>query len=185
MIKKIEIIKLPEGNFKTEIITFDNSDDVFIKELYKDWRSLSNKLQSIGGRGVNLPEVLSEAVFCRITGAVRINSSITGANSSYDCYDLKSNKRIQIKACSVLPDLTSFGPNSVWDELYFMNFYSNGKWDGTIEVYLIPNNLIYDHKVNNNQTMKEQQLQGRRPRFSIYKDIIIANGLRPKYVHTI
>lgn len=185
MIKSIQQINLPEGNFSTEIIAFDSNDDILLNQLYKDWRALSTILQSIGGRGVNLPEVLSEAIFCRITNAVRINKSIPGANSSFDCYNLNSKKRIQVKACSVLPDLTSFGPNSVWDEIYFMDFYNEGNWDGSIDVYLIPNELIYNHKVNASQTMKDQQKQGRRPRFSIYKEVILAQRLTPKYKYTI
>lgn len=185
MIKLNQMLKLPDGVFNAETMSFDSSDDDYIRELYKDWIQLSNKLRSLGGRGVNLPEVLSEAVFCRVTGAVRINSNIKGTKSSFDCYDILRNKRIQVKACSVLPDLTSFGPNSVWDELYFMNFYNKGKWDGSIEIYLIPNLLIYSHKVNSNQTMREQQLQGRRPRFSIFSEIIIANGLTPNFTFTI
>ena len=35
------------------------------------------------------------------------------------------------------------------------------------------------HKVNKNQTFKEQQIQKRRPRFSIFKEIIQKNGLKP------
>ena len=89
------------------------------------------------------------------------------------------NKRIQVKACGVLPDLTSFGPKSEWDEIYFMDFFKDGSWNGEFDIYFIENNWIYNHKVNNNQTMKEQQLQGRRPRFSIYKDIIQRRGIKP------
>jgi hypothetical protein len=183
MIKKKEIIKLPEGSFNVETMSFDSTDDKYLKELYYEWRELSKKLQSLGGRGVNLPEVLSEAIFCRITGAVRINSRISKVKSSFDCYDLISNKRIQVKACSVLPDLTSFGPKSVWDELYFMDFYNEGNWDGSIKVYLIPNEAIYNHKTNVNQSMKQQQEQGKRPRFSIQKQIIEATKLTPIYTY--
>jgi len=110
---------------------------------------------------------------------VRITKSISGANTSYDCYNLKTNKRIQVKACSVLPDLTSFGPRSVWDEIYFCDFYKSGKWNGEFDIYLIDNALIYDHKVNSNQTMREQQQEGRRPRFSIFKEIITKGNLKP------
>ena len=110
---------------------------------------------------------------------VKITKSISGANTSWDCYDLNSKKRIQVKACSVLPDLTSFGPKSEWDEIYFLNFFKDGKWDGSFDIYKIDNDLIYSQKVNINQTMKDQQKQGKRPRFSIYKDIIIPNGIKP------
>lgn len=36
--------------------------------------------------------------------------------------EYKKNNRIQVKACSVLPDLTSFGPRSEWDRIFFADF---------------------------------------------------------------
>lgn len=177
-IKETEIT-LPEGRFLSEVIHFESKDDNKLSQLYKDWRSLCSALQSFQGRGVNLPEALSESAFCRAMNTVRLVKSILGANTSFDVYDLERKKRIQVKACSVLPDLTSFGPKSVWDEIYFCDFYRNGRWDGKFDIYLIPNDLIYNHKVNANQTMKQQQKQGRRPRFSIYKEIIQENSIEP------
>ncbi len=130
---------------------------------------------------MNLPEGLSEVAFCYFMDCVRLNNPKIGkgVNTSFDVYSLKTNKRIQVKSCSVLPDLTSFGPKSQWDEIYFQDFYKEGKWDYSFDIYLIPNDLIYNQKVNKNQTLKEMQKQGKRPRFSIYEDIIIANGIKP------
>jgi len=172
-------IKLPEGTFDVRANIFENKDITFLAKIYDDWRNLTNRLKNIGGRGINLPEVLSEAIFCLNMGAIRINSNINGANSSFDVFEPTRNKRIQIKACSVLPDLTSFGPESVWDELYFLDFYRKGEWDGTIDCYIIPNNSIYNFRVNSNSTLKEQQKLGRRPRFSIYKGIILRDNIKP------
>ena len=84
--------------------------------------------------------------------------------------------RIQIKASSVGSDLTTFGPKSEWDELFFLDF-SQG--NGVFKVYEIKHEWIYSHNVNKSQTFKEQQAQGRRPRFSITKDIIIPKNLKP------
>ena len=172
-------ITLPEGTFNVTAQIFDSSDDIEIRELYAKWIELSSRLRELGGRGVNLPEVLSESVFCRAMNTVRINSNIPSANTSFDVFKLSDNKRIQVKACSVLPDLTSFGPRSIWDEVYFLDFYRKGDWDGKVDFYLIPNELIYSHRVNENQTMKEQQLQGRRPRFSIFNEVILVNEITP------
>lgn len=172
-------IKLPEGTFDVRADIFEKNDKTFLAEIYDDWRNLTERLKKINGRGINLPEVLSEAIFCLNMGAIRINNNIAGANSSFDVYDVTRNKRIQIKACSVLPDLTSFGPESVWDELYFLDFYRKGDWDGTIDCYLIPNNSIYNFRVNSNLTLKQQQELGRRPRFSIYNGIILRDNLKP------
>lgn len=41
----------------------------------------------------------------------------------------------------------------------------------------LPLNLIYNHKVNSKQTFIEQQIEKRRPRLSIYKDIIQKNSM--------
>ena len=174
-----ELICLPEGKFKVPITFFDKSDDKLLKEIYSQWRSLSQKLKKIGGGAINLPEGLSEPAFCRAMNMVRFTESITSANTSFDAYDLKNNRRVQIKACSVLPDLTSFGPKSQWDDLYFVDFYNEGNWDGTIKIYLIPNEFIFSHKVNSNETFRQQQSQGRRPRFSIYSEIIQQHKIKP------
>jgi len=174
-----QTFKLPEGDFEVEATRFEEEDRKRFAEIYLKWRKLSDELRSLGGRGVNLPEVLSEGSFALEMNVLRVVNSISGANSSWDCYDSINHKRIQVKACSVLPDLTSFGPTSQWDEIYFLDFYRNGNWDGTFDIYKIENDLIYSHKVNENQTMRDQQNQRRRPRFSIYKEIIKKKGISP------
>ena len=174
-----EVLSLPEGEFRTEIIAFDQTDIPILKDVYDYWRELCNKISKIGGRYVNLPESLSEAAFCQCMNSVKLFKNISGANSSFDAYDLERKKRIQVKGCSVVPDLTSFGPRSQWDELYFVDFYRDGKFDGQFDVYLIPNELIYNFKINASQTFLDQQRQGRRPRLSIFRNIIIPNQIKP------
>jgi len=176
---QIKRITVPEGSYNVEVQVFNETDRNRLYEIYKNWRKLCSDLTDINSRSVNLPEGISEGSFCLETGSVRITNSISGANTSFDCYNFNGGKRIQVKACSVLPDLTSFGPKSVWDEIYFMDFFKSGKWDGTFDIYKIDNDLIYDHKVNSSQTFKEQQTQGKRPRFSIYKSIIQESSLLP------
>lgn len=173
------LFSLPEGDFEVEATRFEEKDRERLADIYLNWRSLSDELRSLGGRGVNIPEVLTEGIFALEMDVLRVVKSISGANSSWDCYDPVGHKRIQVKACSVLPDLTSFGPTSQWDEIYFLDFYREGKWDGTFDIYKIENELIYNHKVNEYQTMKDQQMQKRRPRFSIFKEIIQKRGIRP------
>lgn len=174
-----EEILLPEGTFKTTVAHFTSGDDMLLRDIYTHWRLLTDELKLVDARSVNLPEGLSEGAFCRAMGTVRVTKNISGANTSWDAYDMKRKKRIQIKACSVLPDLTSFGPRSEWDEIYFLDFYRKGEWDGSFDIYLIPNDLIYNHKVNSTQTLKQQQELDRRPRFSIYKELIVPNGIKP------
>ena len=172
-------IKLPEGFFDVDLEIFDKNDLPLLTQIYQKWIDLSDSLQAIGGRRINLPEALSEAIFCINFNAGRLNEAISKANTSFDCYQINTQKRIQVKACSVIYDLTSFGPNSVWDDLYFVHFYPNEKYDGSYSIYKIENDLIYDHKVNSSQTMREQQKQNRRPRFSIIKEIILPNNIKP------
>ena len=174
-----EKIYLPEGDFDIQVIKFDNSDRLKLFSIYLAWRELCKNLNSMKARGVNLPEGLSESAFCLEMNCFRITESISGANTSFDAYDPIFKERIQVKACSVLPDLTSFGPKSIWDKLYFVDFYREGKWDGLFDIYLIKNQLIYSHKVNSAQTFKDQQLQKRRPRFSIFKELILKNNIKP------
>lgn len=171
---------LPEGKFTANLQFFDSTDAKALKDIYTKWVQLSDQLQKYGGRRINLPELLSEAIFCINFNAGRlIKSKMHGANSSFDCYEPKKGKRIQVKACSVEEDLTSFGPDSVWDEIYFVHFYPNKKYDGSYNIYLIPNNLIYNQKVNATQTMRQQQELNRRPRFSIMKKIIKPRSINP------
>ena len=170
---------LPEGEFDVKVQLFTEADRISLASIYKNWRNLCTDLQGINARGINLPEGLSEGAFCLEMNTLRVDSSINGANSSFDAYDLNRNKRIQIKACSVIPDLTSFGPSSVWDEIYFCDFCRQKSWDGSFDIYLINNDDIYNHSVNATQTLRDQQKLGRRPRFSIYKGIIQENNLQP------
>ena len=55
--------KLPEGTFEVEATRFEAGARRRFAELYLNWRSMSDELRSLGGRGVNLPEVLSEGSF--------------------------------------------------------------------------------------------------------------------------
>ena len=130
-------------------------------------------------REPNFPEGLSEVAFCLYSGSKRFISLKGGVNSSFDTFNTETGKAEQIKACSVKRDLTSFGPDSRWDDLYFLDFYNEGKLDGTFNVYKIPTKIIYSMKVNKKQTFKQQQAQKRRPRFSITDKIIIEKKLKP------
>ncbi len=181
MIKSKEILKLPEGNKRAEVTKFDNGDCIQLKKIYDSWRALCRNLNALNARSVNLPEGLSEISFALAMNMWRVTGPITGANSSLDCYDPcgeQGSNRIQVKACSVLPDLTSFGPKSQWDRIFFVDFYRTGTWDATFDIYEVDTVDIMQYKVNVNETVEDQKHQGRRPRFSIY-DGLIAKG---KYI---
>ena len=164
------------------ITQMENDDKDFIKHLYFRWKNLNDTIKSCSTRGVNLPEIISENAFCVFfENCVRIDKLKHG-KCSFDVINTKTGSRIQIKACSVASDLTSFGPRSEWDELFFLDFSAG---DGSFKVYKIEPDLIYNHKVNKNQTFAEQQAEGKRPRFSIIDSIIKPLNMKPTKVCTL
>lgn len=153
----------------------EKGDEHLIKELYELWSDLNSRIKKISTRGINLPEAISENAFCLFFPCVRVVKLKKG-KCSFDCIDLNTGKRIQIKASSVGSDLTSFGPRSEWDELFFLDF---SKGDGSFSAYKIEPDWIYKQNVNKKQTFKQQQDEGRRPRFSIVDNIIKPKKLKP------
>ena len=77
-----QTFKLPEGTFEVEATRFEEKDRKRFADIYLKWRKLSDELRSLGGRGVNLPEVLSEGSFALEMDVLRVVKSISGANSS-------------------------------------------------------------------------------------------------------
>jgi len=170
-----ETLLLPEGDKLAEVLVYTQSDVPSLINIYESWRNLCDNLDNLGSRMVNLPEGLSEVSFAIAKNMWRKKGNITGVNSSFDCYDPnggRHNNRIQVKACSVIPDLTSFGPKSKWDRIFFVDFYRQGLWDKTFDVYEIRTIDVENFPVNETQTLKDQKEQGRRPRFSIYTGLI-------------
>ncbi|MAG45739.1 MAG: type II restriction endonuclease [Nanoarchaeota archaeon] len=155
---------------------FEEGDKKLIRDLYFSWKDVNKRIKEISTRGINLPEAISENAFCFFfDDCVRIVKLKEG-KCSYDVINTKTGSRIQIKAASVKYDLTSFGPRSEWDELFFLDFSAG---NGSFKVYKIEPDWIYKHMVNRTQTFEEQQKQNRRPRFSITKSLIVEKGLKP------
>ena len=163
-------VHLDKKEYTLELMDFDSKDKI--------------KLGELGARGANLPEGISEIAFCLFSGSKRfysmkLNKGKKKASASFDTFNIKTDRTEQIKACSVEGDLTSFGPKSEWDDLYFLDFYRDGKIDGSFDVYKIDTKLIYSVKVNANQLFGDQKDEKRRPRFSIKKEIIEKQKLKP------
>lgn len=171
-------VKLKDGT----IITgddFDENDFQKLKGIFKKWLDMNSDLKALKGRGLNVPDVFSEALFCIEFNAVRTNND-PGAHS-YDCVMKETGEGVQVKSASIPNDCTSFGPTSTWDLLYFVDFAPNGFVDGNVYFYKIDDTDIYSLVLNQkkNETFADQQSQGRRPRFSIKSRIIRENNLRP------
>ena len=159
-------------------LRFERTDRTILKEQFDNWRTLTQTMVALHARKVNFPEGISEGVFSLQFNSPKI-ISVAGTSGSFDCFNPQTNRRLQIKATSVKDDLTSFGPRSVWDELYFMDFYNNGNYDGSYDVYLIPNNLILNFQINSSETFTDQQRRGVRPRLHMKKDVIAPNRILP------
>lgn len=164
-IKRQEITLFGE-KVRAIVQEFEKSDIARLKELWDLWYSFSQKLKEYSGgkaRKINLPEFISEGCWCILTGSVRVLHP-----SSADTYNLKTQKAEQIKASIIENDLTSFGPKSRWDDLYFLDF---SYLDGTFDVYKIPTDLLKREILNKRkrETFEDQQKQGRRPRLSLKK----------------
>jgi len=171
-------IVVENTEYDAVLLKAEEGDRPKLKKLYKAWVQLKKGLNEFESRAPNLPEGISEGAFSLEFECPRV-LNVKGTPSSYDCYNPETNERIQIKATTIRWDLTSFGPDSVWDVIYLLDFYREGNFDGTYDIYKIPNELIYNHQVSKTQTFRDQQKQGRRPRFSIKRSIIEAHGIKP------
>ena len=100
------------------VLIFEDHDRNRIRQLYKSWIELFDGMREFHSRGINLPEGISESAFCLEYDCARA-LNVQGSSASFDTIDLRTGRRQQIKATSVEYDLTSFGPRSVWDDLYF------------------------------------------------------------------
>ena len=167
---------------KLELMHFDKNDGKEWKRIFDIWKELKLGLREYKSREPNMPEGLSEVAFCLWSGSARyikLKGAKQGIAGSFDTFDLKTNKAQQIKACSIEDDLTSFGPKSKWDDLYFVDFYNDGKVDGKFDIYLIPNKYIKNQSLNKKESFTDQQEQKRRPRFGIKKEIIAKYKIKP------
>ncbi len=162
-----------------DVIQYDYTDIPEVKKAYDAWVTLKHQSNKLHGRSPNIPECITETCLCLVANFVRFYKSRKLKNASFDCFDLVEEKTVQGKACSVEDDLTSFGPKTRWDLLYFLDFYNNGKSDGTFNIYEVPNDLIYNCLVKEGRTLKRSQELGYRPRIHIKNQIIVPNGIEP------
>ncbi|MCK5043672.1 Bsp6I family type II restriction endonuclease [Candidatus Pacearchaeota archaeon] len=163
---------------KALVSIHEKGDKDVLRKLYTDWKKVSDGIKAISTRALNIPETITENAFCLFfPNCVRIVMQ-KGKKCAFDCLNIKTGEKIQIKAASIYPDATSFSPSSDYDKVYFLDFSAG---DGSFKVYDIPLELIKKTIVNNKkgETFEDQQKQGRRPRFSITKEIILKQGFKP------
>lgn len=174
-VRKVELAGVP---CTIRLLVIEEEDRPMLRNLFEAWKELCDGLRDFRSRAVNIPEGISESAFCLECGSARV-LKVQGS-ASFDTIDLKTLERQQIKATSVKKDLTSFGPKSNWDTLYWLDFYKEGLFDGSFDVYRIPNDYIPDFQVSKKQTFTDQQEQERRPRLCVRNKIIIPHKIKPE-----
>ena len=182
-----ETITIDGKDYNARLEYFTDADLPNLQTIYQSFMSLRQTIKDFGDknhRGPNIPETLTEGAFALFHGSPRLYSLGGKSSASFDNFDVRTNERIQVKAMSATGP-TSFGPKSVFDKLYFLDFLRDGSRDGKFDVYDIPLELVYDVSVNRNQTLAEQQLEARRPRFRMMQDVIQPNELEPTITYDI
>lgn len=180
MIKNKITVTINKKQIKLDILKIESSDKAKLRTIFRRWLELSDLLKSLGSRGVNIPEGLTESLFCLEMNSARVIKAYN-SKGSFDTINRNNNKRQQVKATSSNGP-TSFGPNSFWDEneLYLMDFIGkDGTIDGTFSIYRILDKYVYLSKVNKTERLSDQQAQKRRPRMDLRKDVVIKYKLKP------
>jgi len=163
-----------------DIQKFPIDDKPIIIDLYESYSKYRENITKYGCRSPNIPEVLSEGIYCLVTGCYRVIKSHTKGIIKSDCYDPLRNKFIQIKASILEKDCSSFGPKSKQDEICYIDLSKLPKFT----IYNLNNINIMNTKTNLDQTFEQQQSTGRRPRLSLM-DQIKKYHIKPFYVGNI
>lgn len=142
-------------------------------KAYFLWRDLNAVIKNSYNRAVNIPETITEALLCYAL-KFDLNKGTAG-----DVKDPQTSEIIELKATSNWEsDLTSFSPNENFDKLYFARL--NQKDD---EIFFydteLDSTMLKGIEVNRTQTVGDQQIQKRRPRFSVIDKIINAKNIKP------
>lgn len=156
----------------TGLVTIDDSRFYDACDAYFLWDKLNTYVKNNANRGINIPETITETIACYALG-FKLNRGSGG-----DARD-EDDSIIEFKASSNLDrDLSSFSPSEKFDKLYFLSI------DQTNHCCYIYDTL-YDSvslkniQVNAGETVKDQQIKGRRPRFSIIKKILEPKKISP------
>ena len=137
------------------------------------WKELNAFIRNSHNRGINFPEAISETVACYALG-YELNRSSGG-----DARDPKTGVIVEFKATSNWDrDTSSFSPKKSFYPLFFIRL--NQKID---KAYIYDLDITEEElkrlPMNKKETFEDQQKQGRRPRFSILKEIIEPRNLEP------
>lgn len=170
---------------KMELVEVDSQRINTVIDTYFHWKQLDAEIRTLSGtRGINFPSELSEYLACYALG-LHVNKK----GSQGDAVDMSDPDKpliIEIKGSSA--DKTSapnsFSPSENFDDLVFVRLE---KYDDILKIYRLGINSedLKKIKVNNEQTVEDQQKQGRRPRFSIQDKIVTEQNLQPDLIFNI
>ena len=162
--------------FKILGAKYDDSDIPNFLSVLKTWIKYKNALRKIDGRNPNIPEALTEGIvtkhFENTFRKIKVLRNNDKSITKFDCYKKDTKEIIEVKGCSVTPDLTSWSPKPHFDFFCFVDFSS---LDGKYKIYKIniSSEELKNLKVNENgETFQEQIDSKRRPRFSVYDKFI-------------
>lgn len=161
-----------------DLVEIDGARINDVSRLYFLWKDLNLGLRNFVSRGINFPEAISEPLACYALG-YKWNKGSGGDAVTPD------GRIVEMKATSNFDgDLSSFGPVTTFDDLYFLRLHQR---DNQLYIYNLGLNgeTLGDIAANKTQTVRDQQLQGRRPRFSIIKQIIEPQNLQPEVIFDI
>lgn len=161
---------------KKDLIDITKTELGLAVRIVDYWRSLDRALLEDleETRGANFPSAASE-IFACYAFDLKWNKGSAG-----DAYD-SDGRIIEVKSASAAGyDVTSFSPKEVYDNLVFVRYH---KYEDVVYIYDLHMNSadIGKMKVNSTETLEDQQKAGRRPRFSIERDIIENKGLSHTY----
>lgn len=166
-VQKMTLVKVDSQRIKTVIDT------------YYHWKQLDAEIRTLSGtRGINFPSEISEYMACYV-----LNLYVNKDKTHGDAVDMSNEENpliIEIKGSSAEKTSApnSFSPSEEFDDLVFVRLE---KYDDLLKVYRLGINSdeLKKIKVNSEQTVEDQQKQGRRPRFSIQDAIVTAKGIEP------
>ena len=126
--KENVIYVFSDGETSGEGDCYDENDRLLLASIYRIWNTYW-LLAGLGGRRANWSRTqCSCTALCLELNFFKVNSVHGGFSSSFDCYDPNEDQRIQVKVVfSSTNELSTFGPNSVFDELYFLDFFNQGQ----------------------------------------------------------
>jgi hypothetical protein len=180
-IKTIELDGVPST---VRLLIIEEFDRVKLHGLFNSWKELNEGMREFQSEGIQLPDGLYKSAFCLSYDSARV-LEVQGASYSFDTIDLNKWTRQLVKASIVKDDLTVFDSQLGWDELYWLDFYQGGNYDGTFDVYRIPNDVILNVQITKKKTFREQQNQGKSSRLHVRRDIILQNDMKPDRTHYI